>query len=189
MLQQAEQEVLWYERAIEKAYTQLRHRYRCELRYLSKRDQAKIKCLAEDLYHNKIDPYNYVNFVFNAFVRLTGDVFFDMIASPKMVKSYVEDRPMNDDIIRRRVSSQYALVENEKAKGRTIHEILTDYQLQINAVIRFAIAWTVGDDELCDLFRQDAERMMLFEPLYRELLKDALPEEQNCDQASNANRT
>lgn len=185
-MQQAEQELLWYENAIEKAYTHLRHRYRCELRYLSGRDRERIKGLAELLQCNKIDPYSYVNFVFNIFVRQTGDVYFEMIASPKMVKSYAEDRPMNDDILRRRVASQYELVESEKGRGRTIHDVLTDYKLQLSAVIRYSIAWTVGDEELCDLFRQDAERMMLFEPLYRELLKDALPEEQNCGQSSNA---
>lgn len=183
MVQQAEQELRWYADAVTKAYTEMRRRYRPELLYISNRDKEKVEVLAEMLLHNHINPYNYVRFVFSLYAKRTGDVFFSMVASPKTVQAYMEERPIDEDNLRRLVELQYKTVDAEKAQGRTIREILTDYNLQLSAVFRYAIAWMVGEDDLCLLFRKDAERMMLFEPLYRELLKNVLPEELNCDQS------
>jgi hypothetical protein len=188
MLSQAKLELEWYSDAITKAYMQMRHRYRPELVYMSNRDKKMVDGLAERLWHCKINPYNYVRFVFDLYARQTGDVFFPMVASPKSVQAYIEERPIDEDNIKRLVQLQYQLVETEKSYGRTLRDILTDYHLQLSAVFRYAVAWTVGEEDLCELFRKDAERMILFEPLYQELLKNALPEELNCGQ-SNANRT
>lgn len=184
MLSQAKLEIEWYADAVTKAFLQMRRRYRPELTFMSHRDQKMVEGLAQLLWQNKINPYNYVRFVYDLYSRRTGDVHFPMLASPKTVQAYVEERPIDEDRLRRVVQLQYGVVEDEKARGRTMREILTDYHLQLSAVFRYAIAWTVGEEDLCELFRKDAERMMLFEPLYRELLKKALPEELNCGQSN-----
>lgn len=172
-----EQEVDQYSKAITDAFTRLWRRYRPEMHRVPSSTEQAITQLANELHRLQINPHNYVQFVFEYHARFTGSVCFNMIASPKSIAHYLEVRPEREQELAVLIKVQTGKVEDLLSSGKTLRDILTDYTQPLSAVYRYALANSTGEFDLCEIFKEDAERMLLFEPLYAKLLGRLLPKE------------
>ena len=165
------------ERAIEDAYTRLWRHYKPELKYLPGRDQEKLRGLAARLLENGIDPHNYVRRIFEYYANMIGTVTVGMLASSKSIEHYLEHRSERDldiDII---IQTQMNKFNELLNNGRSIRDILTDFDLQMGALFRYAIAYSTGEHDLCGQFKEEAQHLLLFEPRYRKAFASLLPQE------------
>ncbi len=165
-------------RAIGDAYVSLWRRWKPEIKVvITKRTGEIFERLAAILLANAINPYNYVRRTFEYYATMTGTVTADMLANSFSLKHYVEYQLDRDAELETAVRLQTNRFNDELARGRGIREIITDYQLPMSAVFRYAIAHSTGEHDLRDQLSVDAKQMLLFEPIYKRLLANLLPKE------------
>lgn len=172
-----ENDLAHYERAVLDAFTRLWRRYQPNKPTIPSTVNKGIDRLAAELMRLKINPYNYVQCIFEHHARFTGAVSFNMISSPASIQRYLEVRPEREAEIGVLVRIQTSKVEDLLSSGRSLREILTDYNEPLSAIYRYALANSTGEHDLCAIFKEDAERMLMFEPLYKKLLAPLLPKE------------
>ena len=166
-----------YIEALKEAFTTLKRRYRSDFQSVGRRDDPRWRQCAQLLLEKGIDPFAYMNFVFDSMTKFNHDVFPTTAVSPAMAARYEEERPARETQVRLIVKLQAEELKRRIDNGESLPEVLEDPLAQLSAVMRFAAAWSEKRFDLAAKFREDAERMLAFEPLYRKLLADWLPEE------------
>jgi hypothetical protein len=106
-------------------------------------------------------------------------VWVHMVNSPKSVKLYMEQAPNTDEErendLRLKLDIQKDTVLTEMTCGRALHEILLDEELAVGVIMRYALAYWGGLEDLVRRFCAEAEYEISCEPLYGKILKDKLP--------------
>lgn len=169
--------------ALRAAYMKIRQRWDRRFRAVGSGFNEKARKFAALLLAKEVNPYNYVQFVWDLHARHTGDIYDAMLLSESNLNRYLESRPETEDHLRLLVRLQFNVLERELKSGRQLRDVLVDRHLELSAVFRFAAAWAAREADLCEMFREQAECMLLFEPAYRRLLEHALPEELRRDKA------
>jgi hypothetical protein len=102
-----------------------------------------------------------------------------MVNSPKSVKLYMEQSPNTDEEcekdLRLKLDIQRDIVLTELTCGRELREILLDEELAVGVIMRYALAYCGGLEDLVRRFCAEAEYEISYEPLYGKILKDKLP--------------
>jgi hypothetical protein len=75
------------------------------------------------------------------------------------------------------VRLQAESVKVKTENGWKLDEIFDDPTSELSPIFCFAVAWSEGRQDLAEKLRPAAERVLLFEPEYKRLLKDWLPKE------------
>lgn len=166
-----------YLEALRDAYLRLRRRWVPEMHTVSHSHDPKFLRLAQLLFNNDLDPYRYMKFAFEFFARFSADVFPNQVCAPKVVSNYMYVKDEMDRDIRVMVQLQRSKIEGRLRAGDSIDEILLDPYEHLSAVFRYAVASAMGRDDLAIRFKAKALEMIVFEPLYKEVLQDLLPQE------------
>ncbi len=165
-----------YADALKDAYIRKRKQWRPDYSgRLASPDQAWLSC-AELLAKHNLDPYAYTQFVFDIFIGAQPDVYENQITSINLAETFVTERPKLIERVKLRVRIQADIVSTRIKHGETLESILGDTMAGISPVFAFAAAWSESKHQLAEGFKDDAMRMILFEPLYLELLGQYLPE-------------
>jgi hypothetical protein len=168
--------VATYVDALKDAYKRLRVRYRTDFRGLGERYDKALKPVAEALDSHKIDPYPYMQFIFDHLAYKNMDVYPKMICSLNWVNRFLESRPERNEEIQLLINLQSKVIERRLNSGENLQNILLDPHAELSVVFRYAVACSQGEDKLAKLFEKDAVTMLVFEPLYKQYLWDWLPE-------------
>lgn len=168
--------VATYVDALKDAYKRLRMRYRTDFRGLGTRYDEALKPVASALDMHKIDPYPYMQFIFDALALKHMDVYPKMICSLNWINRYLESRPDREEEVRLLIELQSKVIEARLNSGEDLKDILLDARADLSVVFRYAVAHSQGEDKLALEFEEDALRMLIFEPLYKKHLWEWLPE-------------
>lgn len=163
--------------ALKDAYLTLRRRYDPSSYGIGKCFTPRLAPIADLLIQGKGDPYAYMQFVFDHFATKTCDVYPNMVMSPKLVTLFLEARKDCEEELKLILRLQSDYVTTHTKNGRPLEYILKDRLAPLSAVFRFALAWSSQLFDVAELFRLDATRMLMFEPLYKQLLFKWLPED------------
>jgi len=165
-----------YVEALRDAYYRLRKRIDPRFMGLSVSYNERLEPIAEALIDHNGDPYSYLLFVFDRLLEYGDAVYPNMFISQKMLNRFFEWRPVRIEQLRRIVHTQEVLVKAALRDGLGLPEILLDMNFQMGAPFRYALAYSNGLPEIAERFREETERMLIFEPYYKELLGNWLPE-------------
>lgn len=168
-----------YVTALRDGYLRMRRRWRPEMRSVSHNHDDKLRALAYQLIQNGVDPYHYVKFACEFFGRFASDVFVDMVCAPKILVNYMEYRLTHERELRLTIELQQGRVQGRLKAGDTLEEVLNDRHESLSAVFRYAVAHRMGRPDLAERFKEKANEMLLFEPLYTALMGDMLPKGNN----------
>lgn len=161
------------------AYVEQRRQSRPDARggIPSSRDEDVIR-IAAALKKRNGDPRSYMQYVFDAANLHGQDVaYLNCILSEKMVNKYFESRGPRRAELQMLMKMQGDELEAALKSGRSLREILTDPLSQMGVVFRYAAARAAGDEQLASQFEKEARRMLLVEPIYRELFSKWIPED------------
>jgi len=176
MANMLEKELDEYTNSLVDAYSRLKKRIRPD--YAGRvRDFTKWRAAGEKLLKLKLNPYAYIQFVFDIMLRNHPDVYVDMVLSHKMIDSFLEKQPELNEKARLMFRLQAEDLKGKVSNGYTLREVLLDEYNGYQSVFRFATAWSEGLTDIAEKYRNSAERALLFEPIWRELLKPWLPKE------------
>lgn len=165
-----------YLEALRDAYLKLRRRWVPEMHAVSHSHDEKFHRLGQLLFEHNLDPYRYMKYAFEFFAKFAADIYPDMVCSPKVVDKFMSLKNEMDNDVQLMVQLQRAKVENRLRIGDTLDEVLLDTHEHLSAVFRYAVACAMCRPDLAIQFKAQALEMLLFEPLYGELLKDLLPQ-------------
>jgi hypothetical protein len=165
-----------YTNCLVDAFTRLKKRIRPDYRN-GVRDFTKWRVAAKMLHGFSLDPYTYVQFVFDVMLLNHPDVFVDMVLSPKMIRAFLVEQPKLQEQARLMVELQVRKLKVKLDGGNALKDILLDELNGLMPVFRFATAWSEGLPEIAAKYRESAERTLLFQPVYKELLRPWLPKE------------
>lgn len=166
-----------YMDAMKDAFTQLKRRYRPAFVGVGNHEDRLWRAAAVMLHEQGLDPYSYMQFAFLLFSGNTDDVFPRMVTSPKVITRYIEERPARKAELEIILRSQATYMKTRLDSNVPLDAILLDTLAPLSAVFRFAIAFVEKREDLMAKFKKDAEKMVLFEPLYAALLGDWLPDD------------
>ena len=128
---------------------------------------------------NNINAVHYMRWAWGFYTRHRPIAYVNMLNTPKSVKIYMDtaaytekDRETELCI---KLDIQKDVVQTELTFGRELHDILLDESLVIGVVLRYALAFSGGLEELVRRFCAEAEYEITCEPLYRQLIGDKLP--------------
>lgn len=173
-----------YARRLKEAYLTLRRMTRPDSYGLGARHDDAINRVAAALYYRKGSPFGYMQYAFDKASEFGSDTSYTGIfLSDKMVNRYFMDRKSREDEIRLLLSLQSAELERRLNEGDTLRVVLLDPSAQLSAAFRLAAAMSAGDTELAGYFAAEACELLLFEPIYRELLGKWLPEDLKDDRS------
>ena len=131
--------------------------------------------LAREIIAKNLNPRHYLTYTYARTRERQPIVFVRQITSPTLVNLYVSSAPSKPEEIefdlRLKINFQRRTVQRELALGRPLEEILSDRDLAIGAVMRYAMAIGGGLEHLAETFKEDARREVYFEPLYKKLIK------------------
>lgn len=167
-----------YIECIQDAYIQMRKRWKPDYRgHLHQATDNRWRQCARILAQHQADPYAYVQYVFDILTVERADVYENEVTGLGLTNSFLEERPKLRERVRLRVQLQSERVSLRINSGEKLDEILNDPYAELSPIFKFAAAWSQERHDLAALFQEDARRMMLFEPLYAELLCKWLPAE------------
>jgi hypothetical protein len=139
--------------------------------------EAKWTELAETLHTNGLDPFSYIQFVFDFCGEKLDGFYLNLVLSSKMVSKFKAQLPKHNAALKVSMKLQVDHVESRLKGGDTIEQVLADDYAPVNAALRFALAWSEKKYELAEPFRGAAEIVMTFEPYIRQLLNPWLPDD------------
>ena len=164
-----------YYDALREAYLMMRRRVRHEpFRFRNQDDDRWIEA-ARLLMEGRGDPFSYVKFVFDRYLKTIGDIWVNHLTSPRTINEYFKDR---EEIIKKLELTVSIMAEGVKVRvtnGWSLEEILEDKRRELSSVFKFALAWSEGRKDLAENFRAAAERAVLFEPELKRILGKWLP--------------
>jgi hypothetical protein len=161
--------------ALKEAFVGIQRRYRPDIRRAGG-DDLKWRNTAFLLLANECNPFAYMSFAFDACSHL-GTVYPNMVTTGHMVQKYVMERPDIESDLKLLIKLQADSISHLLKRGRSLEEVLLDTTLELSAVFRFALAWSENRHDIAARFREAAQRMLTFQPLYKQLLAKWLPEE------------
>jgi len=167
---------LFTKRLIE-AYVHLRHKLKPSYTRMTKPNYLLWNRAADELIHYGIDPYQYVQWVFDTVTCYRPDVYDREVTSIKFIHAYNKQLPEIEDRIELEVELHAKKIKTLLNTGEKLESILTNELYELSPVVRFATAWSEGLKELADQLRPAAEEMLMFRPFYAKVLKDWLPKE------------
>lgn len=159
-------------------YSNLRHNVQSTYSYVGDvaKDWGQLSRLLQE---NNINALHYMRWIWNFYTRHRPIAYVTMINSPKSVKIYMDEAPYKEEDrineLKLKLDIQTDIVLTEISCGRSIRDILVDENLALGTVMRYALSYTGGFADLVQTFRAEAERELLWEPLYLTLLEDKLP--------------
>jgi hypothetical protein len=158
------------------AYITLRRRWLPDYRGVQGKDRASFYQVSKVLAKHNLDPYAFASFVFDKITKVAVDVYPNQITSINLALEFAEQRPLIKDKIDLIVQLQFNSIATRLKNGDKLEDILHDRYAELSAVVRYATAWSEGLTSISEEFLEDAERMIMFEPYYVELLGKWLPE-------------
>lgn len=163
---------------LKETYLMLRRVTRPDSCGLGARYDEAVNRVAAALYYRSGNPVSYMQYAFDKSSEFGNDVSYPAIfLSEKMVNRYFMDRKSREEEIRLLLRLQTAELERRLSEGDSLRAVLCDPLAQMSSVFRLAAAFSAGDTELAGRFVEDAREMLLFEPLYKELLGKWIPED------------
>jgi hypothetical protein len=123
------------------------------------------------------NPYAFIRWSYDGCAKAVGEGYVNAVTSPKRIAVFLNDRPRQLQQLKLLVFLQADTMKARVNVGESVEEVLTDKRAPLSAIFRFAAAWSSRRFELAAKFRREAERMLLFEPAYKDLLGKYLPEE------------
>lgn len=172
-----EQLIQAYVECLKTAYSQLRKRWRPDYRGVGDATDHRFRAIAEILASKSMDPYAYVQYVFEHITPTHPDVHVNQVTSVMLATKYLEYRPIQEAKIRRGVYLNADKLKTRIGEGYTLEQALSDPYNHFTPVFAYAMACSKNDKELAAKFKDDAIEMLQFEPLYTELLGKWLPVE------------
>jgi len=167
-----------YIAAVKHAYRMLRTRYRNGQEFSFRYgDEPRWVETARALAAQGGNPYGYVKFVFERCLLIAGDVFPNQVNSPRMIREYFHCRPERVQRLELLVKLQAESMKVKIGNGWKLEDIFDDPGSELSPIFCFAVAWSEGRKDLAEKLRPAAERVLLFEPEYKRILKAWLPEE------------
>lgn len=168
-----------YMTALRDGYLRMRRRWRPEMHSVSHKHDEELRVLAYQLIEKRIDPYHYMKFACEYFARFASDVYVRMVCAPKVLESYEAFSVTHERELTLTISLQQGRVQGRLRAGDTLEEILNDTHESLSAVFRYAVAHRMGRPDLAERFKEKANEMLLFEPLYTKLMGSMLPKGNN----------
>lgn len=166
-----------YVESLKDAYTRLRRRWRPDYRGPSSSDHEKWHAAARSLSELKLDPYAYIRFVFDQMTPMHPDVYVNMATSPKMIQVFISEQHRLREDATRLAALQSDQLKHKLQNGWDLRRILTDPYSEFTPLFAFAVAWSEGLRDIAASLREEAEKELLFQPVYKELLAEWLPAE------------
>ena len=159
------------------AYAKMRRRWRPDFRGVPERHDKQLRPVAEILVKANGNPYGYVHYLFDLLTRNNPDVYINQLSSKTLACEYLSQRPNE----RRRLELQTYLMANavktKLANGFPLEFVVTSEFMELTPIFRYAVAISNNRPDLASRYEDDAKRMLEFEPMYKELLGEWLPEE------------
>jgi hypothetical protein len=162
--------------ALKEAYVALRNRLRPGIGRAANVQDAQWLPVAAALRAHGADPCDFVRYCFDLYTDRHSDVYANMVASLNAVAGYINDAPELESQLKLALEIQARELSECLLSGEAIEDIF-GCSNHFSAVFRFAAAHNAGKPELAALYREDAERMLIFKPAYKRLLAHWLPKE------------
>lgn len=164
--------------ALRDAYVTLRRQTRKDSVGLGKRAEPQLRRLAGALYHRGGDPYAYMQFCFDIAAEHARDISYTrIIFSDGMINRFFMARDKRRAELELLLRLQADDLATYLDLGRKLEDILRDDHIGFSPPFRFVAAVQAGNSDLVEEFREEAEEMMKFEPLYRDIYRKWLPED------------
>lgn len=172
-----EEKLDMYVRRLMDAYVRLRRRLKPTFHKLGNpRMKAWVDC-ANCLLISQLDPYQYMQWVFDKITVYRPDVYENEATSVKMVNAFANEKDNINDRLELEVKLQAAKIKTLLDSGEKLENLLNNPLYELSAPIRFATAWSEGMKELAEQFRLAASEAIMFRPHYAVALKEFLPED------------
>lgn len=135
--------------------------------------------LARLIADNHIYAPHYMRWIWDFHSKFRSLVYINMLNSANSVKLYMRDASYTEKDreteLRIKLNIQKEVVRTELKRRRELRTVLLDETLVIGVVLRYALAYSGGLEDLVSIFCAEAEYVIVFEPLYNKLLGDNLP--------------
>lgn len=139
--------------------------------------ERKWEDLAGLLIANQLDPFGYVQYVFDFCGEHLDGFYVSVVTSAKMVSRYKVRLPEHERKVALELELQIKHVNDRVGRGERVLDILTDFTAPVNVAVRYAMAVALQQDELAARFKPDAVCLLVFEPCLKRLLGKWLPKE------------
>lgn len=164
-------------KALRESYLLLRRQTRKDSVGLGPRFEPELRRLAGQLMHRGGDPRSYMQWIFDQAAEHGSDISYPrIIFSGEMVNRYFLARIKRRGELELLARLQAGELEC-RLREKPMEEVLRDPRVELNALFRFLSAHLAGLIELKEELRKDAMLMLDYEPLYREIYAEWLPEE------------
>jgi len=164
-------------KALRDAYLMLRRQTRKDSVGLGARFEPDLRRLAGQLMHRGGDPRSYMQWIFDQAAEHGSDISYPrIIFSKEMVNRYFLARAKRRDELELLARLQARELEC-RLRNKSMEEVLRDKHVELSVLFRFITAHLAGLTELKEELRKDAVLMLDYEPLYREVYAEWLPEE------------
>ncbi len=173
----AEELVDAYVECLKDAYVKMRRRWRPEFRGVPERHDKQLRPVAQILAQVTANPYSYVHFLFDLLTKGNPDVYINQLCSKTLACEYLSQRPNEEQRIKLNIFLMANAVKSKIDNGFPLEFVITSEFMELTPVFRYAVAVSNNRPDLAARYEQDARRMLEFEPLYKELLAEWLPEE------------
>lgn len=135
--------------------------------------------LARLIADNHICAPHYMRWIWDFYAKVRPIVHIKMLNSADSVQLYMRNigytEKDRETELRIKLNIQKEVVHAELKRRRELRTVLLDETLVIGVVLRYALAYSGGLEDLVSIFCAEAEYVILFEPLYNKLLGDNLP--------------
>jgi hypothetical protein len=137
----------------------------------------KWSVLATLLADRGLNPFGYIQFVFDFCGEHLDGFYMNVVASERMVEQYRRKLPEHNAKLEESVAYQIEHVRDRLGNGECLDGILNDPNAPVNVAVRLAMAAALSRDDLVKQFEADAKYLLVFEPHLKVLLGKWLPKE------------
>ena len=159
--------------ALRDAYARMRGFYSQRGYYHSRDlDEKHWRRIAPAVLTHGINPQHFVKFTFEYFLYELRKpaAWVQNVASQKAIDRYIERQPKRHEELKLLLGLQVDTITVQLQAGRTPEEIIKDHTLELNAVVRYALALKADLPELAAELRSDAELDLKYEPQYQQFV-------------------
>lgn len=168
--------VVMYIERLKGLYLLMRRRYDPSISCVASRDYPLLTRLGKKLYHEGIDPAEYIRFCFmDYYVGKAGAVYMGMLVSPQAIAAFKSTEAERAGEFRDAIDIQCRYFEGWLSSGKDVKKILTDPAYSLGPVMRYVLAKTYGLLEILPLFEEGARMAVAFAPRYFDFFGELLP--------------
>lgn len=170
--------------ALRQSYAQMRSFYSPHGRYRALAEHDKLwEKIAPTLLERGINPYHFVKttFEFHLYELRKPAAWVKEVASMKAIDRYMERHSDRDRELRLLLRLQLETVRVLMQQGRSVEDIIKDTTLELNVVVRYALARKFDHTELAKKLLPDASLDINYEPVYQQFLDQMIGAEQRHD--------